>query len=175
MTLVQPPGTLGLYPYPVGDVERNLGSLDRPAEYGGVHHIRQQIVLHKQLATAGGLGLPLRAQADIYPAGEQVLGVPLTLAVPQEDQGSCHGCEPSVKPLCPPHPHQLFGRSPGSRWLKAARLAVDSPRERRQAHSLRMLSANPSSKIRLKLSSAASATAPRSRSTAARVTSSTGS
>src|SRR4029450_10692104 len=117
---------------------------------------------------------PLVAQSDIDPAGEQVLGVPLTLAVPQEDQGSCHGCEPSVNPLRPPYPHQLFGRSPGSRWRKAARLAVDSPRERRQALSLRMLSANPSSKITLKLSSAASATAPRTRSTSTRLTSSTG-
>src|SRR4029450_9924897 len=140
--------------------ERDLGSLDRPAEYGGVHHVRQQIVLHKQLATTGSLGFPLGAQADIYPAGEQVLGVPLTLAVPQEDQGSCHGCEPSVNPLRPPHPHQLFGRSPGSRWRGAAGLPVGSPREGRHAPSLRMLAAKPSSKITLKLSSAASATAP---------------
>ena len=72
------------------------------------------------------------------------------------------------------HPDQLFGRSPGSRWVKADRFAVDSPRDRRQAHSFRMLSAKPSSKITLKLSSAVSATAPSSRSISARVTSSTG-
>ena len=55
----------------------------------------------------------------------------------------------------------------GSRWRKASRLAVDSPRDRRQTHSRRMLSANPSSKIALKLASAVSATTPRIRSTSA--------
>ena len=49
------------------------------------------------------------------------------------------------------HLDQLFGLSPGSRWVNAARFAVDSPRERRQAHSRLMLSAKPSSKITLKL------------------------
>ena len=56
--------------------------------------------------------------------------------------------------------------------MKAARLAVDSPRERRHAHSRRILSAKPSSKITLKLESADVATAPNSRSTSAALISS---
>ena len=51
-----------------------------------------------------------------------------------------------------------------------SRFAVDSPRERRQTHSRRMLSAKPSATIALKLESAVSATTPSSRSTSLGVT-----
>ena len=77
------------------------------------------------------------------------------------------GCSPAEPggvrdhlPACSAGPAVLACR--GSRCRKAARLAVDSPRERRHTHSRRMLSAKPSSRITLKESSATSATDPAS-------------
>ena len=43
-------------------------------------------VLAQQLAAAPGLGLALGGQVDVDPAGEQVLRVPLALAVPEQHQ-----------------------------------------------------------------------------------------
>src|SRR5690606_26601787 len=42
------------------------------------------------------LGLPLGGQVHIDPTGEEVLGVPLAFAVPQQHQSPhCHGCHPA--------------------------------------------------------------------------------
>src|SRR6185503_12518338 len=62
------------------------------------------------------------------------------------------------------------GASAGARLRKASRFQVGSPREVRQAHSLRIALAKPSSRITLNDESAASRTAPSRRSTSSSVT-----
>jgi hypothetical protein len=76
---------------PVGGVQRQLARADRAAQHAGVHHVGQQVVVPHQLTAAAGLGLTLRGQVDVDPAGEEVLGVPFALAVPQQYQGPNHG------------------------------------------------------------------------------------
>jgi hypothetical protein len=46
-----------------------------------MYDVRQEVALHEELTATSGLGLPLGTQTNIDPAREQVLGVPLTLAV----------------------------------------------------------------------------------------------
>ena len=48
----------------------------------------EQAVLHKQLTATLGLRLAFDVEIDIDPAGEEVLRVPIALAVAQQDQGS---------------------------------------------------------------------------------------
>ena len=55
-----------------------------------MHDVGQQVALDEQLTATSGLGLALGVQIDVDPAGEQVLRVPLTLAVAKQDQGSSH-------------------------------------------------------------------------------------
>jgi hypothetical protein len=47
-----------------------------------MHYPWPQIVLDEQLTSASGLGLALGAQPNIDPSSEQILGVPITFAVP---------------------------------------------------------------------------------------------
>ena len=92
--LVEPPAAPHRQPQPVGDVQRDVRGLDRAAHHRGVHDVGQQVLLAQQLAAAARLGLALRGEADVDPAGEEVLLVPVALAVPEQDQrvrrlGSC--------------------------------------------------------------------------------------
>ena len=55
-----------------------------------MHDIGQQLALNEQLTATECLRFALGVQININPAGEEVFGVPLTLAVTQEDQGAGH-------------------------------------------------------------------------------------
>ena len=55
-----------------------------------MQHVRQQVVLDEQLAPALGLGDALLAEVDVDPAGEQVLAVPVALAVAEQDERADH-------------------------------------------------------------------------------------
>jgi len=60
----------------------------------GEHHCRLESGLGDQFAAATRLGLALRRQIDVDPAGETILEVPLALAVAEQDQAR-HSVGPS--------------------------------------------------------------------------------
>jgi hypothetical protein len=91
--LVEPPGALHRDPAAVSRRQRDLRGVDRPGQQGGVQHLGQQPGLHQQLTAALRLAAALVVQVDVHPAGEQVLRVPLALAVAQQDQRRGHGQE----------------------------------------------------------------------------------
>src|SRR5690606_13368647 len=68
----------------------DAGGADRAAQHRGVHDVGEQPLLAHQLAAADGLLAALLGQGHVHPAGEEVLGVPVALAVAQQDQGR-HG------------------------------------------------------------------------------------
>jgi hypothetical protein len=84
--LVEPPVPAGRDPDPAGGLQREIPGAYRAREQGGVHHGRQQPGLAQQSPALPCLLLTERRQVDIDPPCEQVLGVPLALAVPKEDQ-----------------------------------------------------------------------------------------
>ena len=90
MALVEPPGAAYGDPVAVGGVEREVGGGDRAAQQRGVEHVGEQVVFDEQLAAGDGLGAALVGQGDVDPAGEEVLGVPVALAVAEQDQGAAH-------------------------------------------------------------------------------------
>ena len=85
--LVEPPRAPHRDPVPVARVEGEVRRGDRATEHGGVQHVGQHAGLGHQRAAALRLGPALVAQRDVDPAGEEVLGVPLALAVAEQDQG----------------------------------------------------------------------------------------
>ncbi|SHW84462.1 Uncharacterised protein [Mycobacteroides abscessus subsp. abscessus] len=85
--LVEPPIAVHGNPVPVGGVQRQIGGGDRPAQQRRVEHVRQHTLLDQQLPAANGFGPALVSEVDVDPTGEQVLLVPLALAVTQQDQG----------------------------------------------------------------------------------------
>ena len=91
VALVEPPRPAHRDPVPVGRVEGEVRGVDRAPLHGGVHDVGEQPGLTHQLAAALGLGAALLGQVDVDPAGEEVLGVPVALAVAEQDQGVGHG------------------------------------------------------------------------------------
>ncbi len=123
----------------------------------------------QQLAAAARLGHPLLGQVDVDPAGEQVLGVPLALAVAEQDQrvrgardrhGPILPHAGGLRPARPRGPGPGARRRPGCRWTR--------PADVRHSHSRRMAEAKPSSRMVLKEPSAYSRTAPMMRSSSPR-------
>ena len=96
VALVEAPGAAHRDPVPVGGVEGQRGRGDRSPLQRGVHDVGQQAGLDEQLAAADRLGAALVGQVDVDPAGEEVLGVPLALAVAEQDQGVGHSTAPAV-------------------------------------------------------------------------------
>ena len=84
MTLVQAPGALDGNPQAVRCIQGDVCGVDGATLQGGVHNIGEDVALCQQLAAALSLGAALVGQIDVHPAGEQVLLVPLGLAVAQE-------------------------------------------------------------------------------------------
>ena len=91
VALVQAPRTLHRDPVAVGGVQGQVGGGDGPTLHRGVHDVGEQAGLLELLATSDGLGPALVSQVDVDPAGEQVLGVPLALAVTKENEGERFG------------------------------------------------------------------------------------
>ena len=97
VALVEAPGALDGDPVPVGRVERQARGGDGASLQRGVHDVRAAGRPHRmQLAAAHRLGPALLGQVDVDPAGEEVLGVPVALAVAEQDQGVRHGWISSV-------------------------------------------------------------------------------
>jgi hypothetical protein len=97
---VQPPTAPHRQPVQVGGVQRQLGGPDRAAQQRGVQHGRFDAVLGQQLPAAPGLRLAGLGQVHVHPAGEQVLQVPVALAVPEQDQGGggfSHAVNPAIR------------------------------------------------------------------------------
>src|SRR5207253_8103205 len=70
----------------VAGFERQLGRPDRPLQHRRVHHVREQAPVPEQTAGIDGLGLSLRAQTHVDPAGEEAERVPLALPVAQQEE-----------------------------------------------------------------------------------------
>src|SRR3954454_7997751 len=51
-----------------------------------MEHVREQIGVPQELATAPRLGFAGGRQTDVHPSGEQVLRIPLALAVTEQHQ-----------------------------------------------------------------------------------------
>ena len=102
--------------------------------------VGQQVRVLDQLAAAHRLGATLLGEVDVDPAGEEVLLVPVGLAVAQQDERvSRHASQPSHRSGGVAGARQsVGGGSPGRsrRWRKASRLRRLSPRETRHSHSL---------------------------------------
>src|SRR5580658_2042016 len=88
--LVQPPGPAYRQPEQVRLLQRQVGGLDGPGEHRGVHRVGAYFRLGEQPAAVDRLLRSDLGQAHVHPAGEQALGVPFALAVPQQYQG-LHG------------------------------------------------------------------------------------
>ena len=101
VALVEAPRAAHRDPHPVGLGERQLGGADRPALQRRVHDVRQQAVLDEQRPAAGRLGHALVGEIDVDPPGEQVLLVPLALAVAEQDERGEHGGDRMLWPTCP--------------------------------------------------------------------------
>ena len=87
VALVQPPVAADRQPAPPGLAEGQLGGGDGPDQHRGVQDPQVEVVLGgHQRPGRPGLGLAVGAQLDVDPPGEQVLGVPDRLPVPEQDQ-----------------------------------------------------------------------------------------
>jgi hypothetical protein len=71
----------------VGCVKRKVRGGDGPALQRGVHDVRKDAGLCELLTATHGLNPALVGEVDVDPSGEEVLGVPLTLAVSKQDEG----------------------------------------------------------------------------------------
>ena len=86
VALVEAPRAAHRDPVPVGGVEGQRGGGDRASLQRGVDDVGQEAGLDEQLPAAHGLAAALVGQVDVDPAGEEVLGVPLALAVAEQDE-----------------------------------------------------------------------------------------
>ncbi len=75
---------------PVGSVEREVAGRDRAPQQRGVHDVGQQPGLAQLHPAGDGLVAALVGEGYVDPAGEEVLGVPVALAVPEQDQRVRH-------------------------------------------------------------------------------------
>jgi hypothetical protein len=65
-----------------------------------VNHIWKQRDVAHQLTGSHRLAFTASRQWHIYPPGEQVLGIPLTLTMAEQDEGSyAHAVQPATHPI----------------------------------------------------------------------------
>ena len=84
-------------PRPVGGVQGQFRGTDRAPLDAGVYDVGEQPVFAQHLAAAPRLGFALGGEVHVDPPGEQVLGVPLALAVAEQHQGAgSHATHPAV-------------------------------------------------------------------------------
>src|SRR5699024_11367920 len=114
---LQAPGTLDVDRGPFGNVQGEVGGGDGAAQQGGVHDVRKDAGVHHELPTAAGFVHPVGREGHVHPSGEEVLGIPFTLAM--AEQYELVGHVSSV----PHHPHySVTGttpREPGEEALPA--------------------------------------------------------
>ncbi|GAP59238.1 hypothetical protein AHiyo1_24920 [Arthrobacter sp. Hiyo1] len=94
VALVEAPVTLDRDPAAIGLVQGDVRGVDGPLEQGRVQDVRENVVLDQKLSAAGCFLAALVVQVDVHPAGEQVLGVPVAVAVAQQNQLVSHGFHP---------------------------------------------------------------------------------
>ena len=78
----------------VGCIEGQGSGVDGAPLQGGVYDVGQHPGLAHQDSAAHGLAAPLLGKGHVDPTGEEVLGVPLTLTVAEQDQGVRHSPPP---------------------------------------------------------------------------------
>ncbi|OEI67469.1 hypothetical protein Cus16_2904 [Curtobacterium sp. ER1/6] len=98
VALVEAPVALHRQPGQVGLEQRDVGGLDRPGQQRRVQDVRDDARPGDELAGALRLLLAQLAESDVDPAGEQVLLVPVTVAVTQQDERGGHA--PSLPSGC---------------------------------------------------------------------------
>ena len=84
VTLVQTPGALDGNPQAVCSIQCKVCGVDCATLQGGVNNIGEDVALCQQLAATLSLSAALIGQVNVHPTGEQVLFIPLGLAVAQE-------------------------------------------------------------------------------------------
>ena len=92
MALVEAPGALHRDPGRSA-LERDVRGLDGPGQHRGVQDVGRRAGLAKQFAGALRLGDARLAEPDVDPAGEQVLLVPVTVAVTEQDERGGHASD----------------------------------------------------------------------------------
>src|SRR5690606_23621793 len=90
VALVQAPAAPHRDPRPPHLPQGELGGADGPHQHGRVDDVGQDAPLGHQPAGGDRLGLTGGRQVAVVPAGEQVLQVPLALAVAEQHQASDH-------------------------------------------------------------------------------------
>ncbi|CAH0264841.1 hypothetical protein SRABI83_03481 [Arthrobacter sp. Bi83] len=95
VTLVESPVALDRNPAAVGLVQGDVGGVDGPLQERRVQDVREHVVLNQELSPAECLLTSLVVEVNIHPAGEQVLGVPVAVAVAQQNQLVSHDFHPS--------------------------------------------------------------------------------
>src|SRR5690606_18109309 len=91
VTLVETPVTLDRNPVTVGAVKGEVRRRNGAAKERGVDDVRRNSRVTQEVTAAKGFVGALVGQRDIDPAGEEVLGVPVALAVAEQDKGVGHG------------------------------------------------------------------------------------
>ena len=103
MALVEPPVPPHRQPAPARRLQGQIGGPDGPGQERGVEDPQVQGSLRQQAAGLARLGLAELGQVHVVPSGEEVLGVPLRLAVAEEYQLR-HGASVSRRPVGQPPP-----------------------------------------------------------------------
>src|SRR5690606_14425710 len=124
VALVEPPGALDRQPEQAGLAQREVGGLDGPGQQTGVDDVGVQARLDEELPAPPGLFLALGREADVNPAGEQALRVPVAFAMPQQHQCR-HTPNPRVSRHGPARGPRT-GRTPGG-WPGTRRASCATP------------------------------------------------
>ena len=90
MTLVEAPGATHRDPVTITAVQGQVGGVDGATQQRGVDDVGKEVLLLEQVSGVTGLALALLVEIDVHPAGEEVLGVPLALAVAEQDELYSH-------------------------------------------------------------------------------------
>ena len=91
VALVQAPVALDGDPVAVGRIQGEVRGHDGAALQRGVHDIGEDAGLLHEVAALRGLLASLLGEGDVHPAGEQVLRVPVALAVAEQHECVGHG------------------------------------------------------------------------------------
>jgi hypothetical protein len=93
VAFVEAPAAAYGQPGAVDAGQGQLSGVDGAAQHRGVQHVGHEAAVADELSRPFGFGAALVGEVDVDPAGEQVLGVPLALAVAEQDQAvrSTHG------------------------------------------------------------------------------------
>src|SRR4029079_1358273 len=140
VALVEAPRSANRNPQPIGNVQGDFGGANCASQHRCVDDVWKQVVLYDQLTAALGLGHSLWTEVDVDPSGEQILPVPVALAVAKQHQGGGHRLNASSQGV-PTHPTQTLCVSQGPR-SSAVRSARSAFRRRRACDARSLVSSH---------------------------------